>query len=127
VLRYVKARKLVEAADSNRPGSAAAHFKHAIESLRSEEAVGDVRGLGLLWALEFVADKPTKRPFPPAQSFAACVAAAALKRGLIVYPMQGSVDGISGDHLLVTPPGIITQEQIAWSIDQLSASIGEAK
>jgi adenosylmethionine-8-amino-7-oxononanoate aminotransferase len=118
---------LVEAADSNRPGSPAHHFKQALETLRAEKSVGDVRGIGLLWAVEFVADKASKRPFPPGQSFAGLVGAAALKRGLLVYPMQGSVDGISGDHLLLAPPAIITSDQIAWSVDQLAASIREAK
>ena len=127
VLRHLQSTKLVDAADSSRPGATAAHFKQAVEGLRNQETVGDVRGIGLLWAIEFVADKATKRPFPPEHNFAGRVAAAALKRGLLVYPMQGSVNGIAGDHVLLAPPAVITQEQIAWSIDQLSASIAEAK
>ena len=126
VLRHLQARDLVGAADSSRPGSPATDFKQALESLRNEESVGDVRGIGLLWALELVADKSNKRPFAPDQNFAGRVAAAALKRGLLVYPMQGSVDGISGDHLLLAPPAVITPDQIAWSVNQLSASIHEA-
>ena len=49
-----------------------------------------------------------------------------MKHGLLVYPMQGSVDGVSGDHLLLAPPAIITAEQIAWATDQLRASVREA-
>jgi len=127
VLRILQAKKLVEAADSNLPGTTAANFRQALESLRNENTVGDVRGIGLLWAVEFVADKKTKRPFPPEQTFAARVGAAALKRGLLVYPMQGSVDGIAGDHLLLAPPAIITPEQIVWSIDHLAAAIRQAQ
>jgi adenosylmethionine-8-amino-7-oxononanoate aminotransferase len=127
VLRHLQAARLVEASDSSRPGTPAAHFKRTLESLRNEDAVGDVRGIGLLWAVEFVADKPSKRPFPPDENFAARIAATASKRGLLVYPMQGSVDGIRGDHLLLAPPAVITQDQIAWSVDQLSASIREAQ
>jgi adenosylmethionine-8-amino-7-oxononanoate aminotransferase len=126
VLHYLQEKKLVEAADSSRAGSAAAHFKQALETLREEESVGDVRGIGLLWAVEFVSDKASKRPFPPEQNFAGRVGAAAMKRGLLVYPMQGSVDGVSGDHLLLAPPAIITGEQIAWSAEQLRASVQEA-
>ena len=126
VLRHLRTKKLVEAADSSRPNSPAAHFKQALESLRNDEAVGDGRGIGLLWAVEFVADKASKRPFPPEQNFAGRVAAAALKRGLLVYPMQGSVDGISGDHLLLAPPAIITNEQIRWATEQLRAAVHEA-
>jgi len=127
VLRRLQSEKLVDAADSGRQGTPASNFKQALEGLRAEKSVGDVRGIGLLWAVEFVADKATKRPFPPDQSFSARAGAAALKRGLLVYPMQGSVDGTSGDHLLLAPPAIITAEQIRWSIEQLSASIREAE
>jgi adenosylmethionine-8-amino-7-oxononanoate aminotransferase len=127
VLRQVQEKNMVEAADSSRPGSTAAQFKQALETLRDETVVGDVRGIGLLWAVEFVADKATKRPFPLAHNFAARVAAAALQRGLLVYPMQGCVDGISGDHLLLAPPAVITPSQINWSIEQLAASIRETK
>jgi adenosylmethionine-8-amino-7-oxononanoate aminotransferase len=118
---------LVEAADASLAESPAAHFKRAISTLLNEPSVGDVRGIGLLWAVEFVADKKSRRPFPQAQGFSANVAQAALQRGLLVYPMQGSVDGISGDHILLAPPAIITAEQIAWSVEQLSAAIREAQ
>ena len=125
VLRYVQAKNLAAAADSTRGGSPAAHFRAALDTLRGEQRVGDVRGLGLLWAVEFVEDKPSKRPFPPEQTFSSRVGTAALKRGLLVYPMQGSVDGTSGDHILLAPPAVITDEQIAWAVNQLAASIRE--
>ena len=126
VLRYLQQKNLVRAADSEQQATPAAAFKRALATLLSEESVGDVRGIGLLWAIEFVADKRTKRPFPADFGFSSKVAAAALKRGLLVYPMQGSVDGISGDHILLAPPAIINAEQISWSVEQLSASIREA-
>ena len=126
VLRHLQTKKLVEAADSNRAGTAAAHFKWQLDNLRHEEAVGDVRGLGLLWGIEFVADKKSKRPFSPGENFAGRVGSAAMQRGLLVYPMQGSVDGASGDHLLLAPPAVITADQIDWSVEQLAAAIREA-
>jgi adenosylmethionine-8-amino-7-oxononanoate aminotransferase len=126
VLRALQEKRLVEAADSSRPGTTASQFKVGLESLRDLGPVGDVRGIGLLWAVEFVADKASKRPFAPEVNFAGRVGAAAANRGLLVYPMQGSVDGISGDHLLLAPPAIITGEQIAWSMDQLRAAVLEA-
>ena len=127
VLRRLQEKNLVEASDSSRAGTPAALFKEALAGLRGEEVVGDVRGIGLLWGVEFVADRASKSPFPVEQNFSGRVAAAALKRGLLAYPMQGSVDGVSGDHLLVAPPAVITPEQIAWSVDQLVASIREAQ
>jgi adenosylmethionine-8-amino-7-oxononanoate aminotransferase len=63
VLRFVQERKLARAADSDRPGSMAASLRDGLESLRNAKAVGDVRGVGMLWAVEFVADKETTRPF----------------------------------------------------------------
>jgi adenosylmethionine-8-amino-7-oxononanoate aminotransferase len=127
VLHRLQSQKLVAAADSSRANTPGIYFKEALQSLIGQESVGDVRGIGLLWAVEFVADKSSKRPFPAEHNFAGRVAAAALKRGLLVYPMQGSVDGTAGDHLLLAPPAMITTEQIRWSIDQLSAAIAEAR
>ena len=127
VLHRLQSHKLVAAADSSRAATPAAYFKKRLETLRDVETVGDVRGIGLLWAVEFVADKASKRPFAPGQNFSGRVGAAALQRGLLVYPMQGSVDGTAGDHLLLAPPAVITHEQIDWSIDQLSAAILEAQ
>ena len=88
--------------------------------------VGDVRGIGLLWAVEFVADKATKQPFASDVNFAARVAQAGVNRGLLVYPMQGCVDGVSGDHVLIAPPAVITNDQIDWAVKQLREAIDEA-
>jgi adenosylmethionine-8-amino-7-oxononanoate aminotransferase len=127
VLGHLTTRKLVDAADSNRSGTPAAVFKKALETLRDEPTVGDVRGIGLLWAVEFVADKASKRPFSPDQSFSSRVGAAALKRGLLVYPMQGCVDGAAGDHILLAPPAVITPEQVSWSVNQLANAFRDAQ
>jgi adenosylmethionine-8-amino-7-oxononanoate aminotransferase len=127
VLKHIQAQKLVGAADDDTARSVAQHFHQALQTLRNEAEVGDVRGIGLLRGVEFVADKKTKRPFPPQLGFSGKVGTAALKRGLLVYPMQGSIDGISGDHILLAPPAVITPEQIEWSVEQLAASIREAR
>ena len=117
--------KLVQAADSSGNGTPASELRKALETLRALEPIGDVRGIGMLWGVEFVADKQSKKPFASALNFAGRVAQAAMRRGLLVYPMQGSVDGVSGDHLLIAPPSVITQEQIQWAVDQLRDSIQE--
>ena len=126
VLRYLRGKKLVEAADDSRAGSAAFLLKAALRDLVKEKSVGDVRGIGLLCAVEFVADKKSKQPYPAEKNFAGAVAAKAIERGLLVYPMQGSVDGVSGDHLLLAPPAILTPDQITWSVAQLIESIRDA-
>lgn len=123
VLKHLKQNNLVPSANVDLENSAAAHLKAALESLRDCPGVGDVRGIGLLWAVEFVADKRSKDPFPPEQGSASRVGQAAQERGLLVYPMQGSVDGIAGDHILIAPPAVITPEQIRWSAEQLRSAI----
>ncbi len=126
VLRLIQSGKLVQAADSDQPGSMGEKLRLGLDSLRDLPSIGDVRGIGLLWGVEFVADKRSKQPFLPELNFAARVAQAALKRGLLVYPVQGCVDGSSGDHVLIAPPAVITAEQIAWSVDQLKLAVQES-
>ena len=126
VLRHMKKHDLVRAADSAAPGTPASHLKTALSTLLDHRAVGDIRGIGLLWGVEFVADKTTKTPFFADLNFAGCVGEAAKKRGLLVYPMQGSVNGHSGDHLLLAPPAVITAEQIDWAVRALREAVEEA-
>jgi adenosylmethionine-8-amino-7-oxononanoate aminotransferase len=108
VLEIVKQNGLV-----GRAKSLETVMRKELKLLLDLDCVGDVRGIGLLWGVEFVADKKTKQPFRPDLTFAAKVAAECAQRGVLVYPMQGTVDGYSGDHLLLAPPAIITEEQIA--------------
>lgn len=72
--------------------------------------------------LEFVADRTTKEPFPAKARLARRLADAAFERGLSIYPGQGTVDGVRGDHAMIAPPFIITDEQM----DDLVAILAEA-
>jgi len=132
VLKYLQQKNLVQAADSGRnvgPSAyvtIAAKLERSLSTLLDSNAVGEVRGIGLLRGVEFVSDKQTKKPFAPELNFAGRVTSAALKRGLLVYPIQGCVDGVSGDHLLIAPPAVITADQIDWAIQQLKEAITEA-
>ena len=126
VLDYVKRMKMVEAANSGHTGSVATVLKESLDPLRGLDSVGDVRGIGLLWAVEFVSDRFTKTPFQTGINFCGRVAQAATEHGLLVYPVQGCVDGDSGDHILIAPPAVISKDQIASAIDQLVAAIEQA-
>jgi len=126
VLRTLRSQNLVQAANSEREDTVAFKLHKSLNELRNLKNVGDVRGIGLLRGIEFVANKNTKQPFTPQLNFAARIGEAASKRGLLVYPMQGCLDGISGDHLLIAPPAIITPSQIDWATDQLNQAIQEA-
>ena len=70
--------------------------------------------------------KPRSGLLTPELNFAGRVAQAAVKRGLLVYPMQGCVDGVEGDHVLIAPPAVITAEQIDWAVKQLRKRLKRA-
>jgi hypothetical protein len=114
-LRYLEQRDLVAAAAMR----GAYLGRRLNEMLGTVACVGDVRGLGMLWGVEFVADRETKAPFPPEACFGRRVGDLALQRGVIFYPGHGSVDGVRGDHVLVAPPFVITEAQIDELVDVL--------
>ena len=88
--------------------------------------VGDIRGRGLLWALELVRDRDTKQPFDPARRLHARIKQAALNEGLLCYPVGGTIDGLHGDHVLLAPPYIIEPAQIAELVQKLAAALQRA-
>ena len=88
--------------------------------------VGDIRGRGLFQAVELVEDRSTKEPFDPSLKLHAKVKKAAMARGLMVYPMGGTIDGQHGDHVLLAPPFIVTAEQIGDIVDRLGSAIDDA-
>ncbi|CAN5922836.1 aspartate aminotransferase family protein [soil metagenome] len=88
--------------------------------------VGDIRGRGLFQAVELVEDRSTKAPFDPARKLHARVKKAAMARGLMVYPMGGTIDGTRGDHVLLAPPFIVTESQIGEIVDRLGSAIDDA-
>jgi adenosylmethionine-8-amino-7-oxononanoate aminotransferase len=88
--------------------------------------VGDIRGRGLFWALELVSDRASKRPFDPAAQLYARVKREAMARGLMVYPMGGTIDGVNGDHVLLAPPFIVEGSRIDAIVERLGASLEAA-
>ncbi len=85
--------------------------------------VGDIRGRGLFWGVELVADRDAKTPFDPARKIAAAVKTRAFEAGMICYPMSGTIDGKTGDHVLLAPPFIIEDAQIDELVDKLATAI----
>lgn len=88
--------------------------------------IGDIRGRGLFRGLELVADRETKAVFDPARKLHAKIKAAAMDAGLICYPMGGTIDGQRGDHVLLAPPFIISDDQIGELTDKLALAIEAA-
>ena len=121
VLRIAREQNLIAAA-----ATLGSTMPQHLERLRELSHVGDVRGLGLLCGVEFVAEMSSKKPFDHKLNFAGRVAQRASERGLLVYPIQGCVDGYSGDHVLIAPPAVITPAEIAWAVERLGEAIENA-
>src|SRR5207245_1230841 len=83
-----------------------------LQDLRAHPQVGDVRGRGLLMAVELVADPKTRRPLPRVERRAETVAARAFDEGLIVYPSAGCATGTEGDVILLAPPLVATDDEV---------------
>ena len=88
--------------------------------------IGDIRGRGLFLGMEFVADRATKTPFDPAEARHRAFKAAAFEAGLICYPMGGTLDGHRGDHVMLAPPFIISDDQIGEMCDKLDVAVQSA-
>jgi adenosylmethionine-8-amino-7-oxononanoate aminotransferase len=107
VLDYIERENLFARVDV-----AGKEMRAALELLKKFSVVGDVRGMGLLWGIEFVQDKKTREPFPSDARIAYRIQEDALEAGIMSYPIQGCVDGTRGDHILLAPPFTITSAMI---------------
>lgn len=96
------------------------------EALAGHPHVGDIRGRGLFLGLELVADKQSKTPFDYRHKLHAAIKNRAMQEGLMCYPMGGTVDGQSGDHILLAPPFIIEEKHRRIIVSTLAKVIDEA-
>jgi adenosylmethionine-8-amino-7-oxononanoate aminotransferase len=92
------------------------------EAFAAHTNVGDIRGRGLFWGIELVADRASKAPFDPGMRVHARIKELALDAGLLCYPMGGTIDGVRGDHVLLAPPFILEERQL----DELVGKLGRA-
>ena len=92
------------------------------DRLGNHAHVGDIRGRGLLMAIELVENRATRAPFDPALHLNLRVKEEALALGVAVYPGAGTADGQRGDHVLLAPPYIVTEAEI----DTIVARLGDA-
>lgn len=93
------------------------------ERFGNHRHVGDIRGRGLFWAIELVADRATRTSFDPALKLNQKVKAEAFANGLGCYPGGGTVDGIRGDHVLLAPPYIASADEIDQIVDKLGTAV----
>lgn len=88
--------------------------------------IGEIRGRGLFIGLEFVADAATKAPFPHHAKLHALVKEEAMREGLLVYAIGGTLDGQSGDHILIAPPYIVSDAEIDRIVEMFAAAFSRA-
>jgi adenosylmethionine-8-amino-7-oxononanoate aminotransferase len=100
--------------------------RRLLERFANHHHVGDIRGRGLFRGIELVADRGTKAPFAPALKLNARIKREAMARGLMVYPMGGTIDGVRGDHILLAPPYIVNKEQVDTIVVRLGDAIDAA-
>jgi adenosylmethionine-8-amino-7-oxononanoate aminotransferase len=96
------------------------------ERFSNHHHVGDIRGRGLFRAIELVSDCDSKQPFAPELKLNARIKREAMARGLIVYPMGGTIDGVRGDHVLLAPPFIVNKGQIDAIVERLGDAVDAA-
>jgi len=106
VLDYIETQNLFD-----RVQPAAELLRTELSALQSHPHVGEIRGLGLLLGIEFVQNKATRQPFPKEQNIADRIRQAALAENVLTYPTQGCVDGANGDHILLAPPFVVSQQE----------------
>lgn len=121
-LRYVQRNRLVE--EAARKGEILGRMLH--EKLDDLPYIGNVRGVGLMWGVELVADKARRAPFEPGLDVAHRILDAARDLNLMVYPGRGSFDGTRGDVVMIGPPAIITEDELRIVVDLLADSIRNA-
>jgi adenosylmethionine-8-amino-7-oxononanoate aminotransferase len=119
VLAYLEKHNLMNAAQAK--GDI---LRSGLEKLAEKmPIIGNVRGKGLMWGLEFVKDKKTKQPFEPSQKVFAQVVNAALSKGLVIYPVSGCADGEKGDGILICPPLTINEQEIDFLVKTLEETL----
>jgi adenosylmethionine-8-amino-7-oxononanoate aminotransferase len=103
------------------------HLQRRLEErFANHHHIGDIRGRGLFRGVELVADRGSKEPFAPEVKLNALVKREAMVRGLLVYPMGGTIDGTRGDHVLLAPPFIVNREQVDAIVERFGDAVDAA-
>lgn len=93
------------------------------DALGGVASVGDIRGRGHFIAVELVADRATRAPYPRERQLYMKIRAQAMENGLICYPVGGNVDGQRGDIVIFAPPYNCTDNELTEIVDKGAGSI----
>jgi adenosylmethionine-8-amino-7-oxononanoate aminotransferase len=121
-VRFLKEQHLVE-----RCAEMGDVLLQKLSVLKEYSCVGDVRGKGLMIAIEFVKDRSTKSPFPRSEKFVERFTEKAFQNGLILWPNIGNVDGVNGDLIMLAPPFTITTDEISELVTLLKKTLEQMK
>jgi adenosylmethionine-8-amino-7-oxononanoate aminotransferase len=121
-VRYLKKNHLVE-----RCAEMGEILFQRLSELKEYPVVGDIRGKGLMRAVEFVKDKSTKAAFPRSEKFAERLTEKAFQNGLILWPNVGNVDGTNGDLIMLAPPFTVTNDEITEIVTLLKKTLEQMK
>jgi adenosylmethionine-8-amino-7-oxononanoate aminotransferase len=102
-------------------------LKELTSALSDDPIVGDVRGIGLMVAIELVRDRERKEPFPRGERTVERVLEAARAGGLLLYSSTGCADGTNGDLVMLGPPFTISDEERAELVERTAAAIASAR
>jgi adenosylmethionine-8-amino-7-oxononanoate aminotransferase len=122
VVRIIKEEKLVD-----RVKVLGARLRRRLDSrFGNDPHVGDVRGRGLFQAIELVRDRATKESFDPSIRLYDRIKGECMARGLLAYPMPGTVDGRKGDHMILAPPYVCSEADIDTIVERLGDAVDAA-
>ncbi|NIA70152.1 aspartate aminotransferase family protein [Pelagibius litoralis] len=113
-LKIYEERKIVEQVQAVGP-----RLQDGLRRFEDSPIVGEVRGIGLIAAVELVADKASKAPFDPIGKVGAYFAASAQAKGVIFRNL--------GDTIAACPPMIITEAEIDILLDGFAAALAETE
>ena len=122
VLRIIEAEDLVAASAAK--GERLQELVRA--RLGDHEHVGEIRGRGLMVGLELVADRETQAPFPRAAKVTEAVVRAAKSNGVLLYSATGLADGTDGDSILLGPPFVVMDAEMARIVEVLGEAVETA-
>jgi adenosylmethionine-8-amino-7-oxononanoate aminotransferase len=121
VLNYIETNRLVDQVKENGD-----YLLRKLQELkRYVNLIGDVRGKGLMIGVEFVADSKTKRPLNTKASVTSKVVEKARNKGLLIYPASAGEEGVQGDAVIVSPPFVITKQEIDRLVDIFKETMTE--
>jgi adenosylmethionine-8-amino-7-oxononanoate aminotransferase len=121
-MQYVRSHRLIERA-ARVGGDLLARLKTLLSDGAGAHLVGDVRGIGMLAAVELVADRETKKAFPRSMKVVETLVKECLARGLVVWPNVGHADGHDGDLIMIAPPYTIALDEIEELTESLRTAL----